>query len=141
MELNAHDFTTLLREKLSPLVDNERTVYAGFVSAKGFTTRPNQSSIHVKFYNLPEARLKERRGGGAEAENNRVLLHVHGFCDDMNAPVAKVKVELLVNNIGSRDNYAPALRAKTASPDRVAEYIADYINEIAQKYEPNFTHD
>ena len=69
----ATEFLDILNSNLSPLVDRERTVIATFKSSKGFTPLPGHSSIAVNFINLPQERHKERRGGGAESENNRML--------------------------------------------------------------------
>ena len=36
--------------------------------------------------------------------------------------------------------WAPKMRGKSGSPDKIAAYVADYINQIAEQFEPNFTH-
>jgi hypothetical protein len=141
LSASADDFITILRESLSPLVHAERTVYADFKSSRGFTTRPGQSSVTVQFYNLPESRVRQRRGGGAEAENNRAMFWIHGFDEDSATPVAKVKVEHSVNSIGRPDHWAPKRKGKSGSPDKIATYVAEYINEIAEQFEPNLTHE
>jgi len=141
MSASADDFITILRESLSQLVHAERTVNASFKSSRGFTTRPGQSSIAVQFYNLPTPRVQERRGGGAEAENNRMMFWVHGFDEDSSTPVAKVKVEQSVSSIGQSGRWAPKMRSKSGSPDKIAAYVADYVNGIAEQFEPNYTHD
>ena len=147
MEFNANDFMKLLDSSLSALVDGERTVIARFSSSRGFTDRPHQSGVFVSFYNLPEARIKEGRGGGAEAENNRMLFVIRGFDEDAASPVASVKIAQSINSLGrpgDRRHYASGmknLRAKTGSPDKIAMYLAKYINEVAEAVPPNYTHD
>ena len=141
MSASTNDFITILQESLSQLVHAERTVYANFKSSRGFTTRPGQSSVAVQFYNLPESRVRQRRGGGAEAENNRMMFWIHGFDEDSQIPVAKVKVEQSVNGIESPGRRAPNMRSKSGSPDKIAAYVAEYINEIAEQFEPNYTHE
>jgi len=138
MEFSANDFMKLLDSSLSALVDGERTVIARFSSSRGFTDRPHQSGVFVSFYNLPEARIKEGRGGGAEAENNRMLFVIRGFDEDAASPVASVKIAQSINSLG-RD--VKNLRAKTGDPDKIAMYLARYLNEIAEAVPPNYTHD
>ena len=134
---SATDFLEILDSTLSPLVDKERMVIGRFKSSKGFTNRPGSSNMAVDFINLSQARHKERRGGGAESENNRMLFWISGFNEDPSDPVDKIKIEQSVNSIRGTRN----LRAKTASPDKIAIYLAKYINEIAESVPPNLTHD
>jgi len=141
MSASADDFITILTEELSPLVHAGRTVNASFKSSRGFTTRPNESSVAIQFYNLPRPRVEQRRGGGAEAENNRMMFWVHGFNEESSTPAAKVKVEQSVNNIGQMGRWAPKMRSRSGSPDKIAAYVADYVNQVAEQFEPNFTHD
>jgi hypothetical protein len=135
--LSANEFMEILNACLSPLVDSERTVMARFSTTKGFTNRPSQSSVLVNFYNLPENRVKEGRGGGAEATNNRMLFSIHGFDEAADVPVAKVRVEQLI----TLGRGMKILRTKNGSPDKIALYLAKYINEIAEAVAPNFTHE
>lgn len=135
--MNATDFTRTLESELSPLVRDQRTVTARFKSSRGFTSRPHQSLMFVNFYNLPEARHHEKRGGGAESENNRMMFMVSGFDEDESAPVEKLKVELS-NSVFPRTYH---LRAKTASPEKVTSYVADFINKVAAENEPSYTHE
>ena len=133
---SATQFFKILNSSLSPLVDSGSTVIARFKSSAGFTSRPNSSHVTVNFINLPLERHEQRRGGGAESENNRMLFSIWGFDGDPAVAVDKVKIEQLVNSIrGSK-----SLRAKTASPDKVAAYLAKYINEIAKTVPPSLTH-
>lgn len=130
--MNANDFIEQLELALAS-VRSERTVLTrfepGFVGGHG--------SVFVTFVNLPFARFKERRGGGAESENNRVLFSIQGFSDS-STPAAKITIETLVNNVTPREQR---LRKKTASPAKVAEYLASYIGEVARNFPPNFTHE
>jgi len=134
---SATEFLEILDSTLSPLVDGERTVIANFKSSKGFNALPGRSSIAVNFINLSQDRHRERRGGGAESENNRMMFWISGFNEDPSDPVDKIKIEQSVNSIRGARN----LRAKTASPDKIAIYLAKYINEIAESVPPNLTHD
>ena len=131
--MNAEEFIAHLEEILAH-VRSERTVLARFEPA--FLV--GHGSVFVTFINLPYARFKERRGGGAESENNRVLFSVQGFDSNPGTPVAKVTVETRVNNVVSRDQR---LRKKTAAPAKIAEYLAKYIGEVASSTSPNFTHE
>ena len=127
MPMSANEFLELLDASLSPLVDGERTVIASFNSSRGFTGRPGSSNIAVNFINLPRKRHQQRRGGGAESENNHMLFWISGFNEDPSDPVDRIKIAQSVNSIRG----AKGMRAKTASPDRIALYLANYINEIA----------
>lgn len=133
--MNAEEFIAQLEAALAH-VRAERTVLAKF--EPGFVSGPTNGTVFVTFINLPFARFKERRGGGAEAENNRVLFSVDGFSSDPGVPVAKVTVETRVNNVVSRDRR---LRKKTAAPAKIAEHMAKYIGEVASSTSPNFTHE
>ena len=134
---SANEFLRLLDANLSPLVDRERTVIAAFKSSKGFTNRPGSSHIAVHFINLPRERHQQRRGGGAESENNRMLFWISGFNEDPSDPVDRIKIAQSVNSIQG----AKSMRAKTASPDKIAIYLAKYINETAESVPPNLTHE
>jgi hypothetical protein len=134
---SANEFLRLLDTSLSPLVDGERTVIASFKSSKGFTLLPRHSNISVNFINLPRERHQQRRGGGAESENNRMLFWISGFNEDPSDPVDRIKIAQSVNSIRG----AKGMRAKTASPDKIALYLANYINEIAETVPPNLTHE
>jgi hypothetical protein len=128
---SAVDFMLLLQEELSD-VSRERTVGARFTSG----------SVYVSFYNLPESRVKERRGGGAEAENNRQLFFVSGFGSNQNDTVESVRVEQAVNGICDENRtFASKLRSKSGSPAKIAKYLADYINDVAENFQPIYTHD
>jgi hypothetical protein len=132
-ELIAH-----LESNLSSLAKDDRTVIARY--EPGLVRGARTSSVFVYFYNLPFARHRERRGGGAESENNRQLFSISGFHSDPDVSVDKVQVEQLVNNIGSFGS-CPRLRKKTGRPENIAPYLASYINEVALTNEPRLTHE
>lgn len=144
--MNAAEFMQLLIDGLSPLVHSERFVDVrhepGFTGSNGM--------VFVTFYNLSEKRVREKRGGGAEAMNNRQLFKVGGFSKDPEVKVSKVQVEQLSNGIYTERasvNFdagiarSKNMRKKTGEPRKVAAYIADYINGIAETIPPNFTHE
>ena len=134
---SASEFLEILGSSLSPLVDRERMVIGRFKSSKGFTNRPGSSNMAVDFINLSQARHKERRGGGAESENNRMMFWISGFNEDPSDPVDKIRIKQSVNGVqGSK-----SMRTKTASPDKIAIYLAKYINETAESVPPNLTHE
>jgi len=86
--------------------------------------------VFVNFYNLPTG--VGSAGGGAEAENNRMLFVVEGF----GLPTGKVKVEMSTSALPREHK----LRAKTDSPERVAQYLAAFINKVVKEVPPHFTH-
>lgn len=143
MNMTADQFMRALAEKLSPLVRDERTTFITLHPSMGPVVGRKSSYITVTFINLPTPRAKERRGGGAENENNRMLFFVRDFNGPPFTlePVEKVKVELLVNNIVPRGDSYFNLRKKTASPDKIATYLAEYVNQVALNYQPNYTHE
>jgi len=103
------------------------------------TSIPNglggSDTIYIYYYNLP----KHISVNGAEGMNNRVLLKVEGFHKtdkDAPVPLGKVKAELLSTALPREFR----MRAKSGSPEAIAKYVATYLNTIAAKVEPNFTH-
>lgn len=97
------------------------------------------TSVVVNYINLPEEIHSRNEGNGAESENNRMMFSVTGFhpTDPTRPPMdLKVKVELHVSSIGREYN----LRAKTATPEKIAEYLAAHLNKVAAEVEPKFTH-
>jgi len=135
--MNPNEFFALLNDLLSTLAKDGRTVLVNF--RPGFVKGPTNGTVYVTFINLPSDRVKQRRGGGAEAENNRMLFSVNGFNSDPDLPVVKVQVEQSVNGIAR--GSVPRLRKKTAFPDKIAAYLAAYINEVAESHGPDFTHE
>jgi hypothetical protein len=87
--------------------------------------------VWINFYNLPKEMVVGVMSSGALAENNRMSFSVSGFDKyDPNvnsATVGKVKFEMRINSYGREYN----LRGKTATPEKIAEYLAAYINNIA----------
>jgi len=137
--MSADDFLELLRSQLVGTIQ-DRVVLAEY--ARGFGGR---GSVMIRFYNLPLDRQRQRRGGGAENENNVILLMVDGFGTEPSHLTAKVRVEQLINGIYDGHpvggNRAPTLRKKTASPDKIAEYVARYLCKVAEDFPPRLTHD
>lgn len=96
----------------------------------------NFDTISVTLINLPMG--VGAAGGGAEAMNNRSLFFVRGFNShnpELPPPTSQVRVEQLI----CMDRKLK-LRSKRASPDKIAEYLANFINKIVIEAPPNFTH-
>lgn len=137
--LSAISFLEELNLCLSPLVQNERTIHAKFDPP--FSGTSSGGIIFVNYYNLPEARYKQRRGGGAEAENNRMSFSITGWGKAEHEPVEKVKVEHRVGSIVPWGHPLRSMRAKTGAPNKIAIYLASYINQIAEMFPPRLTHE
>lgn len=96
-------------------------------------------TIYINFFNLPEEVVARREGGGAEAENNRMMFTVSGFgreTEHSPPPTGKVKVELTV----SAFPRSLSMRAKTGTPEAVAKYLAAFLNKVVAEVEPHYTH-
>jgi hypothetical protein len=142
-KLTTSQFIATLQERVSSTV-RERTL----IVSPHHALNGKHTYLTVSFINLPLARAAERRGGGAENENNRVLFIVDGFSIDPSEPAEKVSLEHLVNHIhlnkaaeGKTVNVTRSLRKKIANPDKIATYLATYLNNLADSYAPNFTHE
>jgi hypothetical protein len=138
---SATDFIRILNDSLNDMVVNDRTVIVTF--SKGFVPGPGRGSLIINFINLPEERHRQRRGNGAESENNRQLFMVWGFDETPESPVSKVKIEQSINglNMSSSGSFVQKMRTKSGSPDKVASYLAKYINDVADKFPPYYTHE
>jgi len=138
--MTTNEFTTELTSRLSEKIARDRTIFIEV--ERGLSRGPTGGSVYVTFVNLPTPRVRERRGGGAESENNRMLFSVRGFSSAPAEDAAgSVVVEQLVNNVGPIGAGAPKLRKKTGDPARVAAYLADYLNRVTDSHEPQFTHE
>jgi len=135
--MSASKFVDELNDHQSPLVARNCTIKCRFASSR-YTTAPNRSMLFVNFYNLPIPRSEQNRGGGAEAENNRMSFIISGFGEDIEDRVETVRVENRINVFSLKG--IKALRAKSGDPYKIAVYLADYINDVAAKIAPNFTH-
>ena len=94
-------------------------------------------SVYINFYNLPEG--LGGAGGGAEGENNRMSFWVEGFDkDDPHAPPPTGKVKVKLSNSALPRSYN--LRAKTAEPEKIAKYVAEFLNKVVREVPPKFTH-
>ena len=101
----------------------------------------SHSQVFVDFVNLPVERVREKRGGGAEASNNRFLAVVDGFARQLGEPppAGKVKAKTRISLYGA----PPALskfRAKTGTPEAVAKYVAAHISKMTAEVPSQFTH-
>ncbi len=85
-------------------------------------------TIFVHFYNLTAARRGEKRGGGAEAENNRQMFSING---------ATGKVKHMVNALSVK----PLAGRTRKSVADAAHYVGTYINAIVETVPPKLTHE
>lgn len=136
--MNADEFIDLFKSLLTPLV-KQRTVLTSYFAGYGHDR--NGGSVTINFINLPLERHMQRRGGSAESENNRQLFQVWGFGKTTETGVDKIKIEQSINSIGFMGTWASSMRGKTAMPEKVAVYLAKYINETAAKFEPYLSHE
>ncbi len=93
-------------------------------------------SVFIHYYNLSHG--IGRAGGGAEFENNRVMIIVKGFGkeeDDL-PPTGKVKFEVSVWALDRK--LSP--RGKSGTPEKIAEYVASVLNKISKEIPPHYTH-
>jgi hypothetical protein len=136
--LSPRDFIDCITKALSEKANQNRTLLANY--SAGFSPGPGRGIVTINFINLPPSRHQQRRGGGAESENNRQLFMIWGFNENIDSPVSKIKIEQSINGIYSADNQAPKMRAKTGDPAKIAIY-AEYINRIlVEEFVPKFTH-
>jgi hypothetical protein len=142
MGMTANAFVTALQDLAGPAVCDERTLLVDARPSLGPRGR-GTCSVYVSLINLPYHRVKQRRGGGAENENNRILVVVKGFNEGEFAsiPAETIAVEPLVCNVGHPGQGAQKIRRKTASPEKIAEYLGNYLQGIVTKFPPSFTHE
>ena len=92
--------------------------------------RGRRDMVTISFYNVPHEAGKV--AGGAVAMNNRLLMFVDGFARDGGPPpTGKVKFEVgaaeLLSGAGRKRP-----RGKTASPEKVADYVAKIVTEASE---------
>jgi len=131
--LSAIEFATVLREKADKIKDHILKID---VKTQG------TGSVYVNYYNLPSSHA----GGGAEAQNNRLMFKIDGF-DRVNpdAPAPAVSLETSVNGImfgptmedRKKVNQKARLRGKKATPAKIAEYLAQHLNMVASEIPPS----
>jgi hypothetical protein len=104
---------------------------------KGRILRFNKTSlgmsdtIFINFYNVPGGEGKA--GGGAEAENNRVMIAVSGFDKkDLDKQVARITVDLRISFFPK----ARGFRGRTTRPEVGAEFIISFLEGVANEFEP-----
>jgi hypothetical protein len=90
----------------------------------------DRGSVYVNFFNLPKS-VSGAEGGGAEAENNRMMFSVYFSPDG-----ASGKIEMTVSALPREYR----LRAKTAPLPQLARYLVDFLTKVAADVPPNFTH-
>ncbi len=95
----------------------------------------SSATVYINFINLPEG--VGGAGGGAEAENNRMMFSVGDFTKEGGPPPSgKVKVEMKLSMLPREYK----LRAKSGPPQAAAKYLADFINKVVKEVPPHFTH-
>lgn len=98
------------------------------------------TALFVNFVNLPEG--IGSAGGGAEAQNNRMMFtitwpRVRGvYADDKAVAEGQVRVEQSVSALPREYR----LRAKSGRPEVIARYLADFINRVVREVPPKYTH-
>lgn len=122
--MDTHRLREAICAHLSPEAKTRRITYTSGALL------PSSRTCFINFTNLPFG--IGRAGGGAEAENNRMMLRVV----DVQATDGKVRVEESVS-VFPRESR---MRAKTAPAEKIAAYIAAHINKLVEKYPPNYTH-
>ena len=104
-------------------------------------------TVFIHYFNLPAG--LGGAGGGAESENNRVMLAVNGFGRGKDEPApGKVKVGLSICNLTNPHSSPGAnyrerrwtMRAKTGTPEAIAAYVAAFLNKTAAEVPPHLTH-
>jgi hypothetical protein len=85
------------------------------------------SMLYIDYINLPMTPTKEP----AEKENNRISFVIH-----YNKATGRGKAETSVCALDRKWR----LRAKTATPEKLAVYIAGHINKIFKEVPPKYTH-
>lgn len=99
-----------------------------------FTTRSSlgpTDTVFINYYNLPEG--VGGAGGGAEAQNNRLLLSVR-------VGPSKAKVETTVSTLQTPSRDRVTVRGRTGTPEAIAKYVAQSLNKISREVQPRFTH-
>lgn len=115
--MDATEFKTLLDAAFGP--------WNRFLSVKD-----GHPTIFVQFYNLPREIVARREGGGAEAENNRMMFTVKPAKD------GKFKIETIVNML----DRACTLRAKTGTLQTIATYLGQHLAHVVSTVDPKYTH-
>ncbi len=94
-------------------------------------------TLFINYFNVPPSVLD-----GADRENNRLMITVEGF-----GRGDKLRAELRIRFTPSTFGDAKyKLRTKSASAEKIAQYVADYINLCAEsepkvRYSPNPSRD
>lgn len=95
--------------------------------------------VFINFVNLPLDVWQKALGGGAEVENNRIMLTVL-FPQPKNWYEKEVKDGTVRVSLSVLHIKTEKLRGKTGNPEKIAQYVADYILNIANTVPPHFTH-
>jgi hypothetical protein len=120
------DYRTIMKEAAAAIEDanvGDRVIRT--------QVHPETGQLFVNYVNLPQRVFEARQGGGAEGQNNRIMITLDFKRD------GKVKVSGTVNAITGREDR---LRGKTAIPSKAVAYVVSYLERIASEYPPRFTH-
>lgn len=102
-----------------------------------FGQHPDTRQLFINFYNLPDG--PDGVFSGSDHENNRLMFTVlfPGPGSWYEKPVAEgtLRVKLSVWSMGNpyKANMAYKFRGKTCTPERMIDYLATYINRIAEE--------
>lgn len=104
-----------------------------------FDPHPGSAQLFINYINLPAG--IGSAGGRAEAENNRIMVTVlfPSKGDHYEKPVAEGTLRVKQSVCHPR-HEACKFRGKTATPEKLAAYVASYLNNVAREVLPNFTH-
>lgn len=98
-------------------------------------------TLFINYINLPAD--VGSAGGGAEAENNRMMFSVSWgprrqgpYASDKPIPEGQVRIEQSVSALPREYR----LRAKTGRVVNIAIYLANFLNKVASEVPPKFTH-
>lgn len=126
--LTIGEFVELLRKKIDP---KDRVLK---IEGDG-TGSMRSGQVFVQLYNIPKSENK-----GTNADNNRWMWVIEGF-DRKNPDVkaVKVKVEESINGAPFSERSKWKLRAKSATPEQIADYLSKHIHKVIAEVEPKLS--
>ena len=122
-QMSQEEFAAALKRKVRKGIFHMKpasTTVDGSDGPTNIYSLTDADSLYVTWYNVDNP--SDTRG--AKGENNRISVNVNGFTSKK----GKLQVEL------SRGRaFFDKLRKKTASPQRILDYLADYLEKQAEK--------